>query len=102
MKKNLELGVLCPPIDGGREVSADARTGSAWIVELQPQVQMWIAPWIGDPGRTCVEASAKTFKTRAAAKVALARARRYSPFKSARIYQPLNTSPTMTGQEGKR
>ncbi len=58
-----------------------------WIVELQPQVQMWIAPWQGDPGRTCVESSARRFKTEASAKAALTRARRYSPFKKARIYQ---------------
>jgi len=60
-----------------------------WVVELQPAIQMWVAPWKGDPGRTCVEASAKRFKTEAAAKAALTRARRYSPFQKARIYRPL-------------
>lgn len=73
-----------------RNVLAE-RTGSAWIVELQPQVRMWIAPWTGDPGKTCVEAWAKPFKTRGAAEAALTRARRFSPFKSARIYQSPNT-----------
>lgn len=58
-----------------------------WIVELQPSVRMWIAPWQGDPGRTCVESSARRFLTESAAKSALTRARRYSPFKLARIYQ---------------
>lgn len=58
-----------------------------WVVELQPHVRMWVAPWSGDPGRTCVEANAKRFRTLPAAKAALARARRYSPFRDARIYQ---------------
>lgn len=58
-----------------------------WIVELQPSIRMWIAPWQGDPGRTCVESSARRFLTESAAKAALTRARRYSPFKLARIYQ---------------
>jgi len=68
--------------------SLGAATGSGFVVELQPQVQMWIAPWQGDPGRTCVEATAVRYKTEAAAKAALTRARRYSPFKQARIYIP--------------
>lgn len=67
-----------------------------WIVELQPQVRMWIASWNGDPGRTCVESSAKSFKTQSAAKAALTRARRYSSFKSARIYQSPNPTRSAT------
>lgn len=77
------------PLQSGSSRPSPARAScSAWIVELQPQVRMWIAPWEGDPGRTCVESSAKRFKTVAAAKAALTRARRYSPFKEARIYDP--------------
>ena len=76
--------------------SSPAPAGSAWIVELQPQVRMWLAPWTGDPGRTCVEVSAKPFKTPAAAKAALTRARRYSPFKNARIYQSPNAERSAT------
>lgn len=66
----------------------DAAHGSGYVVELQQHVRMWIAPWQGDPGRTCVEATAVRYKTESAAKAALTRARRYSPFKQARIYIP--------------
>ena len=78
------------------KAGSPARPGSAWIVELQPQVRMWLAPWTGDPGRTCVEASAKPFGTLAAAKAALTRARRYSPFKSARSYLSPNAPASAT------
>ena len=83
-------------MEAERKEGLAGHSGSAWIVELQPQMRMWLAPWTGDPGRTCVEASAKPFKTPAAAQAALTRARRYSPFKNARIYQSPNASPSAT------
>jgi hypothetical protein len=54
-----------------------------FIVELQTGT--WLAPWLGDPGRTEVEASARRYKTEGAAKIALKYARRYRPFKNAKI-----------------
>lgn len=56
-----------------------------WIVELEPGV--WLAPWSGDPGRTLVEATAKRYKERRNAVYALTRARRYRPFRCARIVE---------------
>ena len=45
-----------------------------WIVELYGGNQ-FLAPWQGDPGRTCLRSSAKRYKTEYAAKCALARAK---------------------------
>lgn len=56
-----------------------------FIVELQ--TGMWIAPWSGDPGRTLVKKTAQKYKTERGAKIALKCARRYSPFKDAKIEQ---------------
>ena len=53
------------------------------VVELEPGV--WLAPWKGDPGRTLDVATAKVFKTGASARRALEQARRYRPFKNARV-----------------
>lgn len=64
---------------------SDERNG--WIVELQPWDMMWIAEWPGDPGRTYSLEWAKRFRSLASAKAALTRARRYRPFKGAKIYQ---------------
>lgn len=44
-----------------------------WIVEIEPGV--WLAPWLGDPGRTCVKRSAKRFMSEPVALKALSRAR---------------------------
>lgn len=65
------------------------RTGvgkvSLYLVELHPDC--WIAKTDGDPGRTIVEANAQRFKTAAAARGALTRARKYRPFLAARIVE---------------
>jgi len=55
-----------------------------WVVEIQPSC--WLAPWTGDPGRTCLISNAKLFNTRPAAEKALQRAREYSPFTKAETY----------------
>ena len=68
-------------------VDSSQSSGSDYVVELQPQVQMWLASWGGDPGRTCVLKSAKRYKSERGAKIALGIARRFSPFRDAKIYQ---------------
>ncbi len=54
-----------------------------YIVELEEGC--WLAPWRGDPGRTTVEARAKTFPTRRSAVGALGQARRHREYREARI-----------------
>lgn len=49
-----------------------------YIVELEPGA--WLAPWPGDPGRTCVQANARQYKTAAAARAAITRARKMRMF----------------------
>lgn len=46
-----------------------------YIVELYGGTQ-FLAPWSGDPGRTCIRESAKRYKSKHAAKCALAYAKR--------------------------
>ncbi len=65
-----------------------------YIIELDEKC--WIAPWDGDPGRTVVENSAKKYLFKEPAERALGKARKYRPFKNARIveiitsqYQPI-------------
>ena len=53
----------------------------AWVVELYEGLQ-WLAPWGGDPGRTCIWASAKRYKSEHAAKCALAYAKRMNPHRN--------------------
>lgn len=64
----------------------------SFIVELEPGC--WLAyvhdlhgPWRGYPGFTCIESSAQRYKTEAAAKGALTRARRFRPFRMAKIVE---------------
>lgn len=64
-------------------MNADTQEPAAYIVQLEPGC--WIAPWSGDPGRTAMRENAQRFATPAAAKRALALARRYHPFANARI-----------------
>ena len=45
----------------------------------------YLAGWEGDPGRTCIEESAKKYKTIAEATYSLARARKYNEFINAQI-----------------
>lgn len=49
-----------------------------YIVELYGGSQ-FLAPWSGDPGRTCVLANAKRYKSEYAARCALAYAKRNYP-----------------------
>jgi hypothetical protein len=56
-----------------------------WVVELQDG--LWLSTWRGDPGRSLVVTSAQGYKTERGAKIALGKARRWSPFKDARIYR---------------
>lgn len=54
-----------------------------YIVQLEFEV--WLAPWDGDPGRTCTIEFAKRFSSRRQAETALEAARRYRPFRDAFI-----------------
>lgn len=54
-----------------------------WSVEIEPGV--WLAPWSGDPGRTLVAGHARLYATEREAMAGLAAARRYRPFKAARV-----------------
>ena len=56
-----------------------------FIVQLTSGVPMWIAPWSGDPGRTLDIDNAQKYKTLHEATIALAKARRYSQFREAKI-----------------
>jgi len=49
-----------------------------WIVELYGGSQ-FLAPWRGDPGRTCVREKARRFQSEHAARCALAYAKRRYP-----------------------
>lgn len=49
-----------------------------WIVELYDGKQ-FLAPWTGDPGRTCVRESARRYKSQYAAECALREAKRRFP-----------------------
>lgn len=48
-------------------------------------VTQWLAPWSGDPGRTCIENRAKRYKSVSAATFGLAHARKYHDFPNAEI-----------------
>ena len=54
------------------------------IVELEPGV--WIADGEGDPPRTLDAQNAKPFDSISEASTAIEEARKYRPFKSARIH----------------
>jgi len=54
-----------------------------FIVELEGGV--WLAPWRGDPGRTLVRGSARRFRTRAAAHMAIAAAASFRGFDNASV-----------------
>jgi len=56
-----------------------------WIVELEKMV--WLAPWDGDPGRTCSLEGAMRLSSRAKADRELSRARKYHPFERAKIVE---------------
>lgn len=50
-------------------------------------VTQWIAPWMGDPGRMCIEQSAKRYKSVSSATHGLAEARIYRTFADAKIIE---------------
>lgn len=54
-----------------------------FIVEIESGV--WLAPIFGDPGRTLVKSNAQKFDTSTAAGLALETARKFHPFKHAKI-----------------
>jgi hypothetical protein len=53
-----------------------------YIVELEPGV--YLAPWLGDPPRTCVLVNSRWFLSKRSAAGAIVRARKYRPFLEAR------------------
>ena len=57
-----------------------------FIVKLQDG--LYLAEWAGDPGRTCCRWLAREYKTKVGAAIALGMARRFRPFKGARILGP--------------
>lgn len=57
----------------------------SYIVELEMGV--FVAPWLGDPGRTLVKEKAMEFKDETSARVALGNARDYREFSGARIIE---------------
>jgi len=62
----------------------------AYIVALEvcsKTVTQWIAPWQGDPGRTCLEKNAKRYTSVRSAIYGLAHARRYRDFPTAEIIE---------------
>ena len=63
----------------------------SYIVQIEEGI--YLAPWSGDPGRTCRETSAKQYKDIAAATYALARARKYNEFLGAIIEPALARHP---------
>ncbi len=48
---------------------------------------VYIAPWAGDPGRTCIEKSAKRFDSISSATFSLAHARKYRKFLDAKVIE---------------
>ena len=60
-----------------------------WIVCLQHEKDgrdlVFLAPWSGDPGRTCVYESANRYDSISSATFALAHARKYHDFVDAKI-----------------
>jgi hypothetical protein len=55
-----------------------------YIVELEPGT-LWLAPWVGDPGRTCVRESAKRYKTKRGAQIAMGMAQMFRTFPEAKV-----------------
>lgn len=62
----------------------DDEPQSEWVVELEPGT-CWLAPWDGDPGRTCVFASAKRFASGHEAAEALVAIQSYRQCRNARV-----------------
>ena len=58
---------------------------TGFVVEISKDC--WLARWTGDPGRTCVLKSAKVYKSKQGAKIALGIARRYRQLPNAKIVE---------------
>lgn len=68
----------------------------SYVVQLQPPpAECWLAPWEGDPGRTCVAANARRWGSHSGAKRALTAARAYSPFRDAKVVKVVSADARM-------
>lgn len=63
-------------------------------------VTTWIAPWSGDPGRTCIEQYAKRYDSISSATFGLAHARKYGEFRDAEISEVSIEKTTSTYPKG--
>lgn len=63
----------------------DTHKDIAYVAELEDGV--FVATWQGDPGRCLDIGNAKEFKTAAAARAAISRARKWRPFINAKVVQ---------------
>lgn len=70
----------CSRVGCSGEYAQDVRE-PRFLVRLEPGC--WIAEWTGDPGRTTVKASARSFPTERSARRALSKARRFREFPKA-------------------
>jgi hypothetical protein len=68
-----------------------------WVVEIE--TGLWLATWVGDPGRTLLPQNARRYNSISSATMGLAMARRFRPFLDAKIYE-LNSSKPEQGGEG--
>ncbi len=74
-----------------------------FIVQIYFNQDMWLAPWTGDPGRTCVKDSARQYKTKRGAKIALgmAQKQRRLPYAKIKTVYPCAKCGTLrTKEEG--
>jgi len=61
-----------------------------WVVQLESGC--WLAPWSGDPGRTCDIKNAQRFDTKVLAEEALIQARMYREFSEAFVDEVVTIS----------
>jgi len=57
------------------------------LEKVHSTATIYIAPWEGDPGRTCIKENAKKFKTYNSALKALKKAQKYKAFPNAEIIE---------------
>jgi hypothetical protein len=74
------------------------------MFQVQLEENCYIAPWPGDPGRTTERGLARTYKTLKGAQIALGKARRYRPFRNAKIvfdfyYKPIGIQGDKNGKQ---
>jgi NTP pyrophosphatase (non-canonical NTP hydrolase) len=72
-------------LDGVAKTNQGGVGVKEYIVKLEEGC--WLAPWSGDPGRTCVEKNAMRYRMSDKAARALKRARMFSPFADASIIE---------------